>query len=238
LGDAASIVFVTQPTFSQTIKKGESVSVNFSIQSPPDTTVRVMRGNLVLLESKPNGTMKDAFSAALPLEITLSPFSLPPEPDEAENEATVAGIDIGGNSDGTPNGVRDDIDRYIGFSYPDSEKRRMALMEDAKAGQKFMMDYVADPSNELRAQENARLSSKTRHCRWYTFGALVSSVQGDEAEQFVIQDTKTLLKLITNTKERYDAFFGAEKYLGGMGFPGNFSEYKSECTFDPDSLPN
>lgn len=234
-GDAASIVSVTEPAFPQTIKKGESVSVNLSVQSPSDTAVRVVNGSLVLLESKPKGT-KDTFSATLPLEITLSPFSLPPEPNEAENEATVAGVDTNAN------GVRDDIDRFIGFAYPESEKRRMALTEDAKAEQKFMMDYVADPNNELQAQENARLSSKAQNCRWYTFEAtgITTPNETDRLNfaEFVMKDTKTLLKLTTNTKERYDAYFGAEKYLGGMGFPDNSNGDKSDCSFNPDLLPN
>ncbi|MFA5831239.1 MAG: hypothetical protein WC878_05410 [Candidatus Paceibacterota bacterium] len=231
-GDAASAVSVTQPNFPTTIKKGESVSVNLSVQTSSDMPMGVIDGTLALLETKPNGTTKDVFKSVLPIEITVSPFLLPPATPADEEEATIAGVDL------DENGVPDRVDRWIGFSYPQSEKRMMALTEMAKTEQKFMMDHVADPSNELKAQENSLLSSKNQNCQWYVFGATVPGSQSDEAMWAVIKDTKTLLALITNTKERYNAYFSAENYLGGMIYSGDRRNYKSDCSFDPESLPN
>ncbi|MFA5831650.1 MAG: hypothetical protein WC878_07540 [Candidatus Paceibacterota bacterium] len=235
-GDAASIVSVNQPSFPTTIKKGESVSVNLSVQTAPEMPIGVIDGTLVLLETEPNGTIKDIFKSTLPIEITVSPFLLPPTTPDDEEKATIAGTDLDENV------VPDRIDRWIGFAYPQSEKRRMALTEMAKNEQKFMMDYVADPSNKAKARENSLLSSKTQNCQWYVFGAIgLNSLNETErliAQDIVFRDTKKMLALMTNTKERYNAYFSAENYLGGMVYSDDDRTYKTDCSFDPDSLPN
>jgi hypothetical protein len=156
-GAAAGIVSITPPSFPQTIKKGESVSVTLSAASPSNAPLSVVTGELVLLEVPPDGTTKQAFSDTLPLEITLSQIPLPPNPGEAGKE-TVEGIDA------DQNGVRNDIDRYIVFTYPDSAKIREALKQEARELQVFLRD--ADDKAKSRA--NA-LAEGARDCLSYIY---------------------------------------------------------------------
>jgi len=74
----------------------------------------------------------------LRLLLVLSPLAaniayaenLPPDPGEA-GKATLAGVDSDND------GVRDDIQRWIVLSTPDSQKMREALIQGSKARQKF-----------------------------------------------------------------------------------------------------
>lgn len=52
---------------------------------------------------------------------------LPPEPNEAENNATLAGVDV------NQNGIRDDVERAIYFTYQHSAKEAAAALQYAKA---------------------------------------------------------------------------------------------------------
>ncbi len=52
---------------------------------------------------------------------------LPPEPDKAENDATLAGIDV------NTNGIRDDVERAIYFKYQASAKEAAPAFQYAKA---------------------------------------------------------------------------------------------------------
>ncbi|MDB5225329.1 MAG: hypothetical protein JWL87_281 [Candidatus Adlerbacteria bacterium] len=52
---------------------------------------------------------------------------LPPEPNEAENNATLAGIDSNNN------GIRDDVERAIYFKYQESAKAAAPAFQYAKA---------------------------------------------------------------------------------------------------------
>lgn len=243
-GEAKTFVSVTQPNFPQTIKKGENVSVTLTIQSPIGTPLRVVNGTLALMESKPKGMLKDIFSAILPMELTFSTIPLPPDPGEM-GKMTIEGIDVGGNPDGTPNGVRDDIDRYIAFTFPNSEKARMGLTQYAKEDQKFIEDFLAtanDPVEQKRVtRENADVSSKAMQCSWYTLGYHENSLTEPEEildNAFAVQ--KKLEAQFLNTIERQKVYLDADYLLGGTG--GNTSsDDRTLCQgfgFDPDLLPN
>jgi len=52
--------------------------------------------------------------------------SLPPAPDEAANNATLAGVDT------NHNGIRDDVERAIYFAHKDSAKTSAAMLQYAK----------------------------------------------------------------------------------------------------------
>lgn len=257
-GDAAGIVSASSPTFPENIKKGDTVSVNLSVHAPSDQAVRVVNGTLVLLKMKSDGKTKEVFGDVLPLEITLSPFPLPPNPGEA-GKATIEGVDIGGGPNGEPNGVRDDIDRYIGFTFPNSEKARMGLTQYAKEDQKFIEDFLAtanDPVEQKRVTRGNDVErSKASECSLYTLGVIDrpkydfnpdGTIVGDlgrkDEEMFrkAIIERKKLKSQFLNTTERQVAFGNADALLGGTG-GGDMGDDRTLCQgfgFDPDLLPN
>jgi len=244
-GDATSVVSVTQPNFPTTIKKGDSVSVNLSVQTSSDMPMGVIDGTLVLLETKPNGSTKDVFKTALPIEITISPFLLPPAPDKAIDESTIAGVDV------DENGVPDRVDRWIGFTAPDSEKQRVAMTVDAKIEQFFLTDYLAHKDDdsvmlEARVKENNVLRGKSYYCEQYVFGVnrydLFQLPNGENKWDEYSNTTSKLLALFYDTPERLRNFKDAERPLVATGYPEIRDEqYKQQCLdlgFDPDQLPN
>ena len=52
--------------------------------------------------------------------------ALPPEPDSAENNATLAGVDSNNN------GIRDDVERAIYLQYKDNQRAVVAMLQYAK----------------------------------------------------------------------------------------------------------
>jgi hypothetical protein len=247
-GRAARVVSVTQPNFPTTIKKGESVSVNLSVQTSGDMPMKVVDGSLVLLETKPNGTIKDVFKTALPIEITISPFLLPPDPGEFGKQ-TIEGVDIGGGPNGEPNGVRDDIDRWIAFTAPNSEKQRVAMTLSAKAQQDFMIDYLEnvgqDPNDEAvikRVRALADLRAKTENCLMYSFGVRPNFSIDDAPWKTYSTKSRELEALFMDSPDRIHAFWESEKPLEATSAPHTDQEqYKQQCLdlgFDPDQLPN
>lgn len=244
-GEVAGIVSVAPPSFQKTIKKGDSVSISISVVSPINAPLSVVTGELVLLEVKPDGTTKQAFNDTLPLEITLSPFHLPPAPDTAEDEATIEGVDSDGNS------VPDRVDRWIGFDAPNSEKKRRALTLSAKAQQDFIRDYLAhlgeDPEAEdvrerVRAMADRR--AKAGNCLQYVLGANVGfDVPGARETWYAYNNKrKEIQVLFMDTPERLRAFWESERPLVATGYPSiPDNQYKQECLdlgLDPDQLPN
>jgi hypothetical protein len=244
-GDAIGIVSITQPKFPQTIKQGESVSIEFTVTSPASAPMRVVDGSLVLSEMKPGGKTKDVFKRTLPIEITLSPFSLPPAPDKVLDESTIAGVDTDAN------GVPDRVDRWIGFAAPDSEKKRAAMTLSAKMQQFFLIDYLAHKGDnpvalEARVKENNLKRGKSYYCEQYVFGVNrynIFQLQNSELKWDEYSDTTSeLLSFFYDTPARLRNFKDAELPLVATGYPEIKPEqYKQQCLdlrFDPDQLSN
>jgi hypothetical protein len=244
-GEVKTLVSLTQPNFPQMIKKGENVSVNLSVHSPSDQTVRVVTGTLAIVELKPNGTVKDTFTATLPVEITLSPFFIPPAPDKALDESTIEGVDSNAN------GVPDRVDRFIAFAAPESEKKRVAMTLSAKAQQDFFIDYLEhlgeDPNDAAvvaRVLAVDAVRGKNTHCLRYVFGANVSfnTPGGEEAFDAYSKKDREIEALFMDTPERIRAFWQSERPLVATSYPNiSREQLKRECLdlgFDPDTLPN
>ncbi len=58
--------------------------------------------------------------------------NLPPQPDQAENDATVAGVDRNNN------GIRDDVELAIFKKYPNDKKARAAALQYAMTEQMYL----------------------------------------------------------------------------------------------------
>lgn len=139
---------------------------------------------------------------------------LPPDPGEA-GKATLEGIDSDGD------GIRDDIQRYIALTYPNSQKTRAALRQYTVALNKA----VLESPDEKSALNNTEFMHRGQECVWYIH---------DEQS---IRITDLLVAEYLNTLERSRAYLDYNDKLGGHVFGGkDFDEYKGSCTFDPDAM--
>jgi hypothetical protein len=139
---------------------------------------------------------------------------LPPDPGE-DGMATLEGID----SD--QDGIRDDIQRYIALTYPDSQKTRAALRQFTLAFQKA----VLESPDEESALRNTEIEARASECLWYIHSR--SSIKMSDS----------LMAEYLNTMERSRAYLAYNSKLGGHTFGGkDFDEYKTSCTFDPDLM--
>jgi len=259
--------------FPKKIAPGQKVTVTLAISiasSTPALPPRVISGTVQLVkkddDSEKKGEKDDGkekaklFEKPLLVNIAVSSIPLPPFPDTAANNATVLGIDIGGNPDGTPNGVRDDIDWYIATTMPDSEKARMGLTQYAKEDQKFVADFLAtanDPVEQKRVtRENDVEGRKSSYCMQYTLGYIDrkkydfnpdGTIVGDLGRKdeaalrnaFTVSDK--LEAQFLNTTERQVVYGNADALLGGTGSGGEGWDARTLCKefgFDPDLLPN
>ena len=139
---------------------------------------------------------------------------LPPDPGEA-GKATLEGIDSDGD------GMRDDIQRYIALTYPDSQKTRAALRQFTLA---LDMSILESP-DEASALNNTEDIHRASECLWYIHSELS------------IKMSDLLMSEYLNTMERSRAYLEYNNKLGGHVFGGkDFDEYKTSCTFDPDAM--
>lgn len=140
--------------------------------------------------------------------------TLPPDPGEA-GKTTLAGIDSDGD------GIRDDIQRYIALTYPNSHKTRAALRQFTLAVNKATLETL----NEESALRNVETMHRAIECLWY--------LQSEDS----IKMSDSLLAEYLNTPERSQAYLEYDAKLSGHVFGGrDIDEYKYSCTFDPDLM--
>ncbi len=147
-------------------------------------------------------------------KIDFLTVNLPPDPGEAGRE-TVLGIDS--DSDG----VRDDIQRYIYYTYPENEKVRVALTQIAKEYQ----GILSQPDNHDVAFNHATMMARHRECLFFISGE--SSLDMSSALQAAI----------LNTDERSRAYINYSNNLGGeiiLGAP--IENWKNSCNFNVDVI--
>ena len=148
----------------------------------------------------------------------VSTIGLPPDPGDA-GKATLEGIDSDGD------GVRDDIQRYIVLTYPDSEKTRAGLTQYARAVQQTLLD--AD--DEERSLANAHDRKRVLDCLRYILGSV-------DAASLIREELKAEF---LNTTVRSRAWIIADGHLSGQVFRGTpIAERKGQCSFDPDAMEN
>jgi hypothetical protein len=147
--------------------------------------------------------------------IALAVVDLPPDPG-SQGEKTLEGIDS------NQNGVRDDVERYIGLHYPDSAKTRAALMQYAQAMQENLLNQKPslDPVHKIFRAQN---------CLVYIVGISSWSKMMTPMEAVIL-----------NTESRLTAYYKQPPGTPTTDFykAPQASERKAECSFDPDALPN
>jgi hypothetical protein len=145
-------------------------------------------------------------------------LDLPPDPGPAGDE-TIEGVDV------NENGVRDDIERWIGLNFRNSEKTRMALTQVYYPLQNFM----------IHARENDRDAVYNDMDALQRAGECLDYIRPDDAYKLI----EELKARVVNTSDRAYAYLDSSRILGGGSFPSApFSKWNMSCTFDPDALEN
>lgn len=158
------------------------------------------------------------FYAAFIMVLVLSTGTLadisPPDPGEM-GKKTLLGIDSDND------GVRDDIQRYIYFTYPNEEKVRLALTQIAKNFQE-LLPKASDP--EI-SHANVKKLYCNRDCLYYIKGGVRNAMNISRA----------LKAEILNTKERSLAYLQFNNSLAGKTTTLTpIAEWKNCCSFDVD----
>ncbi|MCG8685706.1 MAG: hypothetical protein MI892_12575 [Desulfobacterales bacterium] len=141
---------------------------------------------------------------------------LPPDPGEAGNESLL-GIDSDNN------GVRDDIQRYIYFTYPDEQYVRQALSKIAKTYQAILLNAT---DSEVSCNSFKKLDCNIQ---------CLNIAKGDIREAMHI--AFDLQAEILNTDIRNLAYFEFDNSLAGKttNSPSQ-EEIKNCCPFDIDEV--
>ena len=161
-------------------------------------------------EIKKNG-IDDDCNASTPDDDTG--VNLPPDPGK-EGKKTLLGIDTDGD------GVRDDIQRYIYFTYPDDKKLRLGLTYYAIEFQ----GVLKDANDREACYDHAIKMDRHVECLFY--------LKGREA----VDICTALLAKILNTRERSMAYIKYSDNLGGRSIrSAPQKEWKDSCSFDVDN---
>jgi hypothetical protein len=202
----------------QNLVQGQATAVEVLLSVPLDTEPATFRGTLQLRD----GIGPGAKNLAKPVHITLIVLEplpdggLPPDPGDA-GRATLEGIDSDGD------GIRDDIQRYIALTYPDSEKLRAGLTQITRVVQEALLVRDDKPLSLNAASSSDRASE----CLRYILGPSSPDVQNELYARFL------------NTVARSRAYLAYDAQLFGGIFPSTpRSQRKFSCAFDPDALPN
>jgi hypothetical protein len=163
----------------------------------------------VTMRSKPGGSLL--------VKILGTPtFQLPPDPGP-DGDATLEGIDSNNN------GIRDDIERWIYLTYPESEKLRRALIQEYYPLQNMIIHGHQQDRDAVYNDMDALMRSG--ECLFYVYQKSPHNI------------TAELKALIVNTDERFNGYMESSRLLGGGSFRGRHpSERKTSCTFDPDVI--
>ena len=160
--------------------------------------------------------------------------NLPPSPDPALVDATVAGIDA------NQNGIRDDVELAIFEAYPDSAKTRAALLQYALVRQmELTQELVNSGTVTTVAEQDARANDCLGNLVvFFLVPSPTDSVpSGVVAER--IEKIDTLKEFInseqfnTPTREKAQKDF----YRGNLRSYGTPTD-EPVCDIDPSSLPD
>ncbi|MDP3734983.1 MAG: hypothetical protein Q8R39_00980 [bacterium] len=144
-----------------TLRGGTSVPVRLAVRVPLGAVVGSYPGTLTLRYGEDGLPL--LFAPDLAVELTVSTVPVPPDPGKAGKE-TIAGIDV------NTNGVRDDVERFIVFSYnditPEHENTRNALFQYAGAAQEGLMNAA----DKVQARAEGEELDQAQNCLWAVRG--------------------------------------------------------------------
>lgn len=200
----------TEPTAFSALVAGQATNLSVIVSADANPAFGVYDGTIQLRTNK-------GLARLLPVDITVSVLPVPPDPGEA-GKATLEGID----SD--DDGVRDDIERYIVLTYPESERTRAALSQSARSIQESLPNAEDEAASITIGHERAR----AMECLIY--------VHGPEQTIGIFGELRAQL---LNTDERSLAYIKASEHLSGEDFPRlPANERVNFCNFNPETLEN
>jgi hypothetical protein len=129
--------------------------------------------------------------------------NLPPAPDKAANDATVAGIDA------NHNGIRDDVELAIFKNYPTSPKIRAAQLQYALALQVEMTEVFNSGTWIAAAEEDER--------GYECIGETYPRTNLSEALAVLEKRAKEIQTLVFNTDARKEAYDKASAFTTSYG---------------------
>jgi hypothetical protein len=164
-------------------------------------------------------TVRSNPGAFLLVQVLGTPtFQLPPDPGPA-GDATLEGVDSNGN------GIRDDIERWIYLTYPDSEKLRRALIQEYYPLQNMIIH--GQQQNRDAVYDDMIALQRSSECLYY--------VHPDKPHKISAE----LEARIVNTDDRVYGYLESSRLLGGGTFQGvPMSKWKNSCNFNPDEMKN
>jgi hypothetical protein len=202
--------FVTlEPSAIFFISPAQSVEVRLTFRIPQTAALGDYAGTIHV--------RSQARTVPTTLKIHLNvvdPSGLPPDPGDS-GKATLGGVDA--DSDG----VRDDLQRYIAFTYSNSKRVQLAVTDLSKAFQRA----VVDATDATASHDHAGPVLAALACLYYI----------DPVSTKTIKDR--LIAHVLNTKPRSEAYILFNAQLGGKTFhmPAP-AQLKSACSFDPDNI--
>jgi hypothetical protein len=172
------------------------------------------------------GQLKRTLPGLLNLAVTIDGTTpLPPDPGPA-GMVTLGGIDSNGD------GVRDDIERYIALTYPQSARTRAALTQVALA----LQSEVIGASTQPLAISDALAWSYATDCLDYVTATGDADVSGLRTSMTIANALRTVA---LNTPSRAQAYFQASGQIGALTYSRpDFAGLASRCAVNPSSLPN
>ena len=122
--------------------------------------------------------------------------------------------------DANRNEIRDDVENYIVVNFGTSQKLIQLLNQFAISMQKGLT-----ARSEQESVQAANLTSRAMECKKF--------IAPDD------ESWKSVQAITVNTPERFIAWRAHEGRLSGNVFPGRaMREWKTSCSFDPDTLTN
>ena len=207
----------------------KDITDKVSWESSDSSIVKVEAGYLIAQEegsAQLSATFDQSISTTVTINVykTVDNHRLPPEPDEALNNATLLGIDVNNN------GVRDDVERWIYLEmeiqngYPKIE--RAIGMQDAKAHQYIL----SDPENKDDKGVDA-ITASSDCWTWYEYIKGSEDIGAERRFSLAMEDK------VYNTKKRLISYSKFNASLSGRIF-GTVPtlQTKYQCTFDIDKL--
>jgi len=198
------------------LQKGQDLEVTVVINVPLNAETGVYNGVIQLQEKNP-GQQQNTIAKPLSIKIEVTEKiagNLPPDPKK-KGMRTLLGIDSDND------GVRDDIQRYIYFTYPDDEKVQMGLTQ------------IASQWQGLLAQADDHDAAYFHTTEMERHGECLDYIMGEKAGKVIA----ALDAEVLNTKERSIAYINYSKSLGGAMTSGApLKEWKNSCAFDVDAM--
>jgi len=172
-----------------------------------------------LMRLRPGMRMKiDTISYRFYVPEVINGFKLPPKPNKKKNNETLLGIDF------NHNGVRDDVERWICYTYRDKHPIHIDIAMQAARGYRLVLEHP-ERAREIRGRVNGAL-----FCGWYYQHEAAEF--GDRILVYERIDSPVKSKYF-NTRVRSDIYRKYDLLLSGDSYDIPWAdEMKPFCDFN------